>query len=110
MTTVLKHSGLQKQVLALYRSALRVARVKDRAAAAAAAADKTAGEADGASAFFAGSSAATVRAQFRANLDVPKSDFRLIEFLLRQGEKKVKMISDRDVKGVRVWTVRGADP
>jgi hypothetical protein len=106
MATVLKHSGLQKQVLALYRSALRVARVKDRAAAA----DKTAGEADGASAFFAGSSAATVRAQFRANLDVPKSDFRLIEFLLRQGEKKVKMISDRDVKSVRVWTVRRADP
>jgi hypothetical protein len=106
MATVLKHSGLQKQVLALYRSALRVARVKDRAAAEAVKMD---GQVVGESAFFAGSSAATVRAQFRANLDVPKSDFRLIEFLLRQGEKKVKMISDSDVKGVRVWTVRGAE-
>eukprot|EP00515_Schizochytrium_aggregatum_P000435 CAMPEP_0202038906 /NCGR_PEP_ID=MMETSP0962-20130828/13122_1 /ASSEMBLY_ACC=CAM_ASM_000488 /TAXON_ID=4773 /ORGANISM="Schizochytrium aggregatum, Strain ATCC28209" /LENGTH=94 /DNA_ID=CAMNT_0048603095 /DNA_START=45 /DNA_END=327 /DNA_ORIENTATION=- len=81
-----RHSGLQRQVLALYREALRKARRKDP------------------------DSVETVRAAFRRSQDVPKKDFRTIEFLLRQGERRVKMLDDPDVRGVKVFRVAAAAP
>lgn len=76
---IARHSGLQKQVLALYKNALRAAKSKSDASG----------------------SLETVRASFRENKDIDRKDFRLIEFLLRQGERKVKLLSAPGVKTAR---------
>ena len=65
-----RHSGLQGDVLQLYRHILRTARGKDDATY-----------------FFA-------RERFRGSAaSVKRSDFKKIEFLLRQGHKRLKLLS-----------------
>ena len=78
-TPIARHSGLQKQVLSLYRRALRTARTKPDAA----------------------TSLETVRSAFREHQGVDRKDFRLIEFLLRKGERKVKLLSSPGVQTAR---------
>ncbi len=65
------HSGLQKQVLSLYRSYLRVAREKERTGA------------EGTVTF--------VRQKFRSEAEaVGRMEFQKIEYLLRKGDRQLK--------------------
>ena len=84
-----RRSGLQADVLALYREALRLARRKER-------------EANDAS----GQTYAHARERFRASAaSVRRMDFQRIEFLLRQGRKQIDplgMDGARGAVGVRV--------
>lgn len=74
-------SGLQKQVLSLYRKALRVAISKGPE--------------------YRDQNVAFVRAKFREGANsVDRKDFRTIEFMLRQGEKKLKTYSKPGVSKV----------
>jgi succinate dehydrogenase assembly factor 1 len=66
----MNHSGLQKQVLAFYKKCLVAAKKKPNPTQA----------------------MDYVRNEFR-NQPVKRSDFRHVEFLLRQGEKQLKMLS-----------------
>ncbi|EKU20503.1 lyr family of fe s cluster biogenesis protein [Nannochloropsis gaditana CCMP526] len=68
-------SGLQKEVLSLYRRVLRAARVKD------------AGKIDGGTYTLA-------RTRFREDAtSVSRMDFQKIEFLIRQGHKQLKYLN-----------------
>ena len=69
----MKHSGLQLQVLALYRRALRLAREKP-------------GDSRISSVEF-------VRKEFRKHKDVDKKDFRRIEYLIRKAEKQLALFA-----------------
>ena len=66
-------SELQRQVLALYRQCLRAAAAKPGAAAA-------------------------VRREFRRHAAVPRLEVMRIEFLLRQGRRKLLMLQDPHVQ------------
>ncbi|DBA02276.1 TPA: hypothetical protein N0F65_007686 [Lagenidium giganteum] len=71
----MRHSGLQLQVLALYKTALKTARQKDIAN---------------------GTSRSTfdyVRERFRDEaFSVPRNNFAIIEHLLRKGQRDIKML------------------
>ena len=71
----MRHSGLQKDVLSLYRSLLRTSTsVQSRQ---------------------------SVRSEFRRHSDsVGRSDFMRIEYLLRKGWKRVKLVEMEGVRGV----------
>lgn len=68
-------SGLQKQVLALYKSCLRSAEQKKGVTH-------------------------LVKTQFRQNAQISKVDTLRIEQLLRNGKRKLKMIQDPQVMGM----------
>lgn len=68
-------SRLQKEVLSLYRQCLKAAKSRP-------------GFAD------------SVKAEFRRNVSVPKSETMRIEYLLRQGYKKLDMMKDPHVSGM----------
>ncbi|KAA0147557.1 hypothetical protein FNF27_02403 [Cafeteria roenbergensis] len=80
-------SGLQRDVLALYRECLRAARAKPSADA------RQAGH-------------EYVRAKFREHASIRRADFMRIEFLIRQGRKQLDMFGRPDVDGFAVSTVR----
>mmetsp|Transcript_1360 Transcript_1360/g.2163 ORF Transcript_1360/g.2163 Transcript_1360/m.2163 type:complete len:94 (-) Transcript_1360:1887-2168(-) len=86
---VLRRSGLQREVLTLYKDALKAAKSKAQNDPQAAAA-----------------SLQTVRSAFRKNLDIPRTDFRLIESLVRMGQRKVKLLGDANVQQAKVFTVK----
>ena len=69
------HSGLQQQVLRLYRQFLEVARYKP-------------GVAD------------HVRKQFKANSTIPRTDLVRIEHLVRQGERQLRMLKSSNVNSI----------
>ena len=74
------HSGIQKQVLALYREGLRAARLLPASSAAPA--------------------AAFIRAEFREKArSVDRMDFQRIEHLLRSARKKLDGLRGKDVTG-----------
>uniref|UniRef100_K3X5D9 Complex 1 LYR protein domain-containing protein n=1 Tax=Globisporangium ultimum (strain ATCC 200006 / CBS 805.95 / DAOM BR144) TaxID=431595 RepID=K3X5D9_GLOUD len=76
------HSGLQMQVLALYKKALRTAQQKDRELVAAS---------SGATAEV--STLTYVRERFRDDArSVGRMDFNVIEHLIRKGERDIKMM------------------
>ncbi|GBG34911.1 Succinate dehydrogenase assembly factor 1, mitochondrial [Hondaea fermentalgiana] len=84
---MLRHSGLQKDVLNLYRKALRVARKKD-----------------GPSSF---KNFETVKTKFRSDAaDVDRKDFRTIEFMLRQGTRRIEELESADVARVSVFKIK----
>ena len=83
-------SLLQKQALALYRQALRVARAKPA----------DGGGREGVEAL--------ARAQFEQYRSVPRKDFVRIEHLLRRGQRQVEMLQKSDVTGVLVKGSAGA--
>lgn len=79
----MRSSGLQHQVLSLYRKTLKAARKKDIE-------------------YKCNDSCEFVRDSFRFNAtDVCRTDFRTIEFLMRQGEKKLKLLSNPSTRGIR---------
>ncbi|XP_037072163.1 putative lipoyltransferase 2, mitochondrial [Pollicipes pollicipes] len=67
-----RHSEIQRQVLALYRQCLRAARDKPGAPEA-------------------------VRREFRRHAAIPRRETLRIEFLLRQGRRKLQMLQDPHV-------------
>jgi len=73
------HSGLQKQVLALYRAALRVARSKP----------ETRGQME-----------AMARQEFRKHQHLGRADVSRIEYLIRRGRKQLNTIMDPNVSAV----------
>nr|CCA23842.1 conserved hypothetical protein [Albugo laibachii Nc14] len=81
-------SGLQKQVLKLYKSLLSAAKQKDQGGE-----DRR------------GSTYSYVRERFRENAEsVDRSDFAKIEYLLRKGERDLKMV-DR-IKSANITSVQ----
>jgi succinate dehydrogenase assembly factor 1 len=77
-----RHSGLQKQVLSLYRTTLRTARER-----------LPAGESRAQAEAFA-------RTEFRSKArSVDKLDIQRIEFLIRQGKKKLDLVGMEGVSG-----------
>lgn len=74
-----RHSGLQKDVLNLYRSMLRAAREKNS------------------------STYSAVRAQFRASAcSVRRRDFGKVEHMIRKGQKDLKLLQMPSFKGLQV--------
>ncbi|KAI1178814.1 complex 1 protein-domain-containing protein [Nemania sp. FL0916] len=74
-------SGLQKEVLALYRSCLRASYQKPNATR---------------SHF-----KAFARAEFEKNITVDKRDFAAIEFLIRKGRRQLEVYSAPGIKDIR---------
>ena len=95
---VRKLSGLQKDVLSLYRSLLRVAVQKDRASSAS---STSPGQHIPLTTLLAETTTTShARAEFRRQCaEVKRSDFRTIEYLLRKGRKHVKLLQMPGVKG-----------
>ena len=93
----MKHSGLQKEVFALYRTILREALKKDISSSGSSTSTKTATLLDSwknpqTSVFFA-------RQEFRKQAAlVKRSDFRTIEHKIRHGQKQVKLLKMPGVK------------
>ena len=88
-----RHSGLQKQVLALYRKILRVAVDKDRAVLAAAGSSTTHQRLFVAARRDATSSTAYACREFRRQAhQVQRNDFKRIEYMMRKGEKHLKLL------------------
>jgi len=75
---MVRHSRLQLQVLALYHQCLRVARDKP-------------GAVD------------YVRAEFRKNADINKSEVMRIEHLLRRGQRQLESLQKPTTTGVGVF-------
>ena len=92
-----RHSGLQKEVLALYRKILRVATEKDRAILASTSAKHafaTARKDEHTSTFYACQ-------EFRRQTNqVKRSDFKRIEYMIRKGEKHLKLLQMPGVQTV----------
>jgi succinate dehydrogenase assembly factor 1 len=82
-------SGLQRQVLALYKEALTAARALPAGPSAA-------------------SAAAFVRSEFHKGQLVERLDFQRIEHLLRAGRKKLDALASADVSGFSCATPGGA--
>ncbi|PGG96635.1 hypothetical protein AJ79_09508 [Helicocarpus griseus UAMH5409] len=75
-----KLSGLQREVLALYRHALREIRKKPK-------------ESQDNFRQFA-------RNEFRKNIDISKKDFAAIEYLLRRGRRQIEMYASPGIRNV----------
>jgi len=71
----MRHSGLQRQVLALYKQCLTAAREKP-------------------------GFTATVRAEFRRHGALPRADTLRIEAQLRSGQRRLEMMRDPRVSGM----------
>ena len=99
MSGTLKLSGLQKEVLSLYRKFLREAVKKDREAAEGGFANLPM------TALLSGGNSSTTtsyaREEFRRQAKaVRRSDFKGIEYRIRKGEKQVKLLQMPGVKVV----------
>ncbi|KAK3341107.1 complex 1 protein-domain-containing protein [Lasiosphaeria hispida] len=75
-------SGLQKQILGLYRECIRECRKKPQASR---------------SHF-----QAFARNEFNRNIGIDKKDFAAIEFLLRKGRRQLETYASPGVKDIRV--------
>lgn len=99
MPTARKLSGLQKDVLSLYRALLREATKKDRAAATSTSFVATSPLLLTNLLSDATTTTSHARNEFRRQAgDVARSDFRTIEYLIRKGRKHVKLLQ---MPGVR---------
>ena len=95
-------SGIQKEVLALYRTLLREATKKDRMAVA------TEAESLFTQFLFADDdsnySTAHVRSEFRRQASkVSRKDFRTIEYKIRHGYKQIKLLQMPGVVKFKSW-------
>lgn len=102
-----RHSGLQKQVLGLYRRILRVASEKDRSLVATAATATAPSSSSSSSSTTASSehvfasarkdtnsSTWFARQEFRKQASqVQRNDFKKIEYMIRKGEKHLKLLN-----------------
>ena len=79
-------SGLQREVLALYRSVIRVAREK---------------EAAGHAGFVA-----SARTAFRQQAESTNGrNFQKVEYMVRRGHKQLKLLGDPQVKSVKMYGI-----
>ncbi|KAI5466632.1 complex 1 protein-domain-containing protein [Mariannaea sp. PMI_226] len=76
-----RYSGLQKEVLALYRNCIRESRKKPTA-------NRPHFE-------------AFARSEFARNLNLDKRDFAAIEFLLRKGRRQLDVYSSPGIKDIK---------
>ncbi|CZS94360.1 uncharacterized protein RAG0_04382 [Rhynchosporium agropyri] len=76
----MKHSGLQRDVLSLYRKCLRVSRMKGEARV---------------------HFEKHARIEFEKAIAVDKKDFSAIEYLLRKGQRQIEMYSSPGIKDIR---------
>ena len=105
---VRKLSGLQKDVLSLYRSLLRVTVQKDRAGSVAASSSPDQ-QIPFTTLLAAETTTSHARAEFRRQCaEVKRSDFRTIEYLVRKGRKHVKLLQMPGVKGTSSYGGGGA--
>ncbi|PYH94424.1 hypothetical protein BO71DRAFT_419341 [Aspergillus ellipticus CBS 707.79] len=74
-------SGLQREVLSLYRRCLRETRKKPLETR--------------------GNFMAYTRVEFRKHATVSKKDFNAIEFLLRKGQRQLEMYSSPGIRNIR---------
>ncbi|KAG2025667.1 hypothetical protein GB937_002387 [Aspergillus fischeri] len=74
-------SGLQREVLSLYRKCLREIRKKPSETRS--------------------NFKAYTRAEFRKNMSVSKKDFSAIEYLLRKGNRQLEMYSSPGIRNIR---------
>jgi len=73
-------SGLQKEVLALYRKCLREIRKKPEAVQ--------------------GNFRTYARNEFQKNITLDKKDFAAIEYLLRKGQRQLEIYSSSGIKNI----------
>jgi len=99
-----KHSAIQKQVFALYRTLLRAGALKDKKQLLAA--DSSSGDNDLSMSSFVnlldneGSTTFSVRQKFRSKAEsLTRREFDRIEHGIRQGEKYVKLLQMEGVSG-----------
>ena len=97
----MKLSGLQKEVLSLYRKILREAARKDRAAASVASGGPSftdllkggGGSVEARSSISKPTSISYAASEFRKQASTAKrSDFKKIEYMIRKGEKQLKLL------------------
>lgn len=92
MASPSRHSGLQKGVFSLYRKLLREAAAKDRA---------TTSESLVGLLSTPTTSTAYASTEFRKQAQsVPRNDFKRIEYMVRKGEKHLKLLKMPGVKMV----------
>jgi len=95
-----RHSGLQKDVLALYRKILREALKKDRTHDELTSASSTGGKQPSFSSLLLNgrrhgesTSTAYAAAEFRRQAEtVKRSEFKRVEYMIRKGEKQIKLL------------------
>ncbi|KAL1955036.1 hypothetical protein VTO42DRAFT_327 [Malbranchea cinnamomea] len=80
MSSTVRLSGLQREVLSLYRQCLRAIRKKPA-------------ESQGNFRRFA-------RQEFQKNLSISKKDFNAIEYLIRKGHRQLDMYSSPGVRNI----------
>ncbi|KAI1003408.1 hypothetical protein K3495_g4801 [Podosphaera aphanis] len=73
-------SGLQREILSLYRICLRECRKKEKRS----------------------KFESYVRIEFEKNHDMDKKDFQAIEFLLRKGQRKLNTYKDPAIKDITI--------
>ncbi|KAL3142548.1 hypothetical protein ABBQ38_002870 [Trebouxia sp. C0009 RCD-2024] len=81
MNTAPRLSGLQRQVLSLYRTVLRTARAKGQ-------------EADPIVKF--------ARAEFERYRQVDRKNYQLIEHLMRKAKRQLSLVEQKQVTGVKM--------
>ncbi|SPN96713.1 related to Found in Mitochondrial Proteome [Cephalotrichum gorgonifer] len=83
------HSGIQKEVLALYRQCLRACRTKPA---------RIGGKYQEARPAFK----SFARAAFEQNVGISKREFGLIEYLLRKGKRQLEVYASPEVRKIDV--------
>ncbi|KAF2876268.1 complex 1 protein-domain-containing protein [Massariosphaeria phaeospora] len=77
---MVRYTGLQKDVLALYRQCLRAVRDKPSATRS--------------------NFRAFARAEFRKHISISKKDFSTIEYLLRRGRNQLESYHDPEIRNI----------
>ncbi|KAF2070804.1 hypothetical protein CYY_007872 [Polysphondylium violaceum] len=89
-TSIARHSGLQKEILSLYRKFLRQSIIKDKS---------NAGDSS------SSSLQTYIQSTFRARAQsIPKRDISRIEFLVLQGKRQLETLGDQNSTGFTVFT------
>eukprot|EP01128_Nolandella_sp_AFSM9_P012382 TRINITY_DN9222_c0_g1_i1.p1 TRINITY_DN9222_c0_g1~~TRINITY_DN9222_c0_g1_i1.p1 ORF type:complete len:121 (-),score=21.84 TRINITY_DN9222_c0_g1_i1:205-540(-) len=84
------HSGVQLEVLRLYRQFVRVAKAKPEATRA--------------------QTLATVRRKFREGAQIPRTQYERIEYYLEVGHRRLKMLSADEIRSVSTFTFTRPGP
>ena len=79
LSTMVRHSKVQKQILSLYREFLKISKAKP-------------GMTD------------YIRNEFKKNAAIPRTETLHIEHLFRRGQRQLQMLQRQDVQGVGVFT------
>ncbi len=94
-------SGLQKEVLSLYRSCIRECRKKPVATRKNFQVFARQVSAENNIPWLGGEANGRARTEFEKNLKIDKRDFSAIEFLLRKGRRQLEMYASPGVKDIK---------